>query len=100
MPDDPVLTPAPRGRRPRLPDGERLRRVVVYVGADTEFPRLLAAAQLNQQSVSEYLRDAGNDAAEDCGAPAIFVERRTAERRTRRQVVPVDRRRAPRREEG
>lgn len=75
---------------------------MVYVGADTEFPRLLAAAQLNQQSISEYLRDAGNDAAEDCGAPPIFVERRGAfrpDRRQRPRPVPVDRRRGARRED-
>jgi hypothetical protein len=59
---------------------------VLYLGAESEFPKLVAAAQLNNQTLSEFMRDAANDAAEECGAPAIFIERRRGDRR--QQAVP------------
>jgi hypothetical protein len=102
--DNPVpATPDPvpsgrRGRPARLP-GEANRRIVVYLGADSEFPKLLAAAQLNNQTVSEFMRDAANAAAEECGAPAIFTERRAADRRAQTVRVRHDRRHGDRREE-
>ena len=72
---------------------------MLYLGAESEFPKLLAAAQLNNQTVSEFMRDAANDAAEECGAAAIFTERRTGDRRTQEVPVRHERRRRDRREE-
>lgn len=89
----------PKRGRPRRLAGEPLRRVVVYLGAESEFPRLVAAAQMNGTTLSDFLRDAANDAAEECGAPPIFLERRRHARRAVELPIIIDRRQSRRREE-
>lgn len=86
---------AHRGRKRRVPT-ERTIRVKVCL-AESEFVRLKAAVALNLTTISEFLRDAANSAAEESGAEQPFLERRQGDRR--RQPVPVgtERRRQDRR---
>ena len=80
-----------RGRERRVP-GERTVRVKVSL-AESELQRLRAVAQLNLTTVSEFLRDAANAAAEESGAEAPFVERRAGHDRRQLQVPAVEERR-------
>jgi hypothetical protein len=75
-----------RGRERRVP-GEPQLRVYVYLSS-SELARLRQVASRNGQAISEFLRLAGNDAAEECGEAVIFVDRRHVGSRSRKQRAP------------
>jgi len=84
-----------RGRGRRVP-GEPIHRIKVSF-AVSEFELLKAVAALNFVTIAEFLRDAANDAAEECGAARPCVERRSRERRRQTQPRAVERRTIDRR---
>jgi hypothetical protein len=77
---DSTLPPVRRGRKPRS-DRPSRRRLQIRM-TEEEWVALHAIATLNLSDLSEFARDAINEAVEDCGERRVFQRRRAA--------VPVD----------
>lgn len=84
-----------RGRERRVPN-EQTKRIKISF-SESELELLRVVAQLNLVTIAEFVRDAVNDAAEECGATPPCFERRRGERRGQAERPPLERRRAERR---
>ena len=91
-----MAMPRARGRERRVP-GEATKRIKISF-SESEIELLKIVVHLNQYaSIAEFVRDAVNGAADDCGAKRPCVERRARERRRQAADVDADRRRTDRR---